>query len=131
MTLLINNSDVQQVLTMEATIGALSEAYADGARGEAVCRPRIDVRIPTSDPAKFFQYGTMEGGSTRGYFAIRMKSDVVRRSPQKPPAQASYALPAVDCAQEFRLVVVVEKDPDLTLQRTFPRASRFIRLQHI
>ena len=40
MTLLINNADVQQVLTMEATIGALSEAYGDGARGEAVCRPR-------------------------------------------------------------------------------------------
>src|SRR5438105_11586131 len=77
MTLLINNADVQQVLTIEATIGALSEAYADGARGEAVCRPRIDVRIPTSDPAKFYQFGTMEGGSTRGYFAIRMKSDVI------------------------------------------------------
>jgi ornithine cyclodeaminase/alanine dehydrogenase-like protein (mu-crystallin family) len=77
MTLLINNKDVQQVLTMEATMAALEQAYSDHAAGEAVCRPRIDIRIPTSDPAKFYQYGTMEGGSTRGYFAIRMKSDVV------------------------------------------------------
>ena len=77
MTLLINNEDVQQVLTMEATMAALDQAYSDYAAGEAVCRPRIDIRIPTSDPAKFYQFGTMEGGSTRGYFGIRMKSDVI------------------------------------------------------
>ncbi len=77
MTLIINNTDVEQVLTMEATMAVLEEAYSDFARGEAVCRPRIDIRIPTSDPAKFYQFGTMEGGSTRGYFAIRMKSDVI------------------------------------------------------
>jgi ornithine cyclodeaminase/alanine dehydrogenase-like protein (mu-crystallin family) len=77
MTLLINNSDVQQVLTMKSTMAALDQAYSDYAQGEAVCRPRIDIRIPTSDPEKFYQYGTMEGGSTRGYFGIRMKSDVI------------------------------------------------------
>ena len=31
----------------------------------------------TSDPAKNYQWGTMEGGSTGGYFAIRLKSDVI------------------------------------------------------
>jgi alanine dehydrogenase len=65
------------VLTMRATIDALEQAYADVAAGEAVCRPRIDIRIPTASPAKNYQWGSMEGGSTRGYFAIRMKSDVV------------------------------------------------------
>ena len=59
------------------TIAALEKAYLDIATTEAVCRPRIDVRIPTKDPAKNYQWGTMEGGSTAGYFAIRMKSDVV------------------------------------------------------
>ena len=77
MTLLINNSDVAKVLTMAATIEALEESYGRLAAGEATCRPRIDIRIPTSDPAKTYQWGTMEGGSTGGYFAIRMKSDVV------------------------------------------------------
>jgi len=42
-----------------------------------VCRPRIDIRIPTSDPGKVYQWGTMEGGSTGGYFAIRIKSDIL------------------------------------------------------
>src|SRR5246127_3484220 len=77
MTLIINNQEVQQVLTMADTIAALEEAYLALAAREAVCRPRIDIRIPTSDPAKNYQWGTMEGGSTAGYFAIRMKSDVI------------------------------------------------------
>ena len=77
MTLIINNADVAKVLTMEDTIAALEQSYPALAATEAVCRPRIDIRIPTSDPAKNYQWGTMEGGSTAGYFAIRMKSDVI------------------------------------------------------
>jgi len=77
MTLIINNAEVAKVLTMETTLAALEEAYLQLAAGEAVCRPRIDIRIPTSDPARNYQWGTMEGGSTSGYFAIRMKSDVI------------------------------------------------------
>ncbi len=77
MTLLIDNEAVRQVLTPAITRRALEAAYRDLASGEAVCRPRIDIRIPTRDPAKTYQWGTMEGGSTGGYFAIRMKSDIV------------------------------------------------------
>ena len=77
MTLLIDNEVVRRVLTPAAVRRALESAYRDLASGEAVCRPRIDIRIPTRDPEKFYQWGTMEGGSTGGYFAIRMKSDVV------------------------------------------------------
>src|SRR5258706_9046713 len=77
MTLILNNDDVTKVLTMADTIAALEKSYLQIAAKEAVCRPRIDIRIPTSDPAKNYQFGTMEGGSTSGYFAIRMKSDVV------------------------------------------------------
>jgi alanine dehydrogenase len=68
---------VRRVLTPEATRRALETAYRDLARGEGVCRPRIDIRIPTADPGKVYQWGTMEGGSTGGYFAIRIKSDIV------------------------------------------------------
>jgi ornithine cyclodeaminase/alanine dehydrogenase-like protein (mu-crystallin family) len=77
MTLLINNNEVARVLTMETTIEALEESYRNLATGEAVCRPRIDIRIPTSDPTRNYQWGTMEGGSSTGYFAIRMKSDII------------------------------------------------------
>jgi ornithine cyclodeaminase/alanine dehydrogenase-like protein (mu-crystallin family) len=77
MTLIINNDDVAKVLTMEDTLEALERSYLALAAKEAVCRPRIDIRIPTSDPARNYQWGTMEGGSTAGYFAIRMKSDII------------------------------------------------------
>ena len=77
MTLFIDNEVVSQVLTMEDTIAALERSYRDIATGEAVCRPRIDIRIPTSDAARRYQFGSMEGGSTNGYFAVRMKSDIV------------------------------------------------------
>ena len=77
MTLILNNEDVQSVLTMEITMKALEQAYTELMRQEAVCRPRIDIQIPTKDPSKIYQWGTMEGGSMSGYFAIRMKSDVI------------------------------------------------------
>jgi len=77
MTMIINNQEVEKVLTMADTIAALEKSYLQLAAGEAVCRPRIDIRIPTSDPARNYQWGTMEGGSTAGYFAIRMKSDII------------------------------------------------------
>ena len=80
MTLIINNDAVHKVLTMKDTIAALETSYLNLAKGEAVCRPRIDIRIPTSDPTKNYQWGTMEGGSTGGYFAIRMKSDIIYES---------------------------------------------------
>jgi len=77
MALIINNSDVERLLKMDATIAALEESYLNLASGEAVCRPRIDIRIPTSDPTRNYQFGSMEGGSTGGYFAVRMKSDII------------------------------------------------------
>jgi alanine dehydrogenase len=77
MTLIINNDDVAALLTMETTMAALEESYRNLVSKEAVCRPRIDIQIPTSDPKKLYQWGTMEGGSTAGYFAVRMKSDVI------------------------------------------------------
>ncbi|MFQ5683528.1 MAG: ornithine cyclodeaminase family protein [Candidatus Binatia bacterium] len=77
MTLILNNEDVASVLTMRTTIEALENSYKELVREEAVCRPRIDMQIPTRDPHKMYQWGTMEGGSASGYFAIRMKSDVI------------------------------------------------------
>ena len=77
MTLILSNDDIASVLTMRETVESLERAYQELAQDDAVCRPRIDVRIPTPDPEKTYQWGTMEGGSVSGYFAIRMKSDIV------------------------------------------------------
>ena len=75
--LMLDNDTISQVLTMEMTMAALEKSYLDLAAGRAVCRPRIDVSVPTSDPEREYRWSTMEGGSVDGYFAIRMKSDIV------------------------------------------------------
>lgn len=77
MTLLIDNSIVAELLSMTETIEALENSYRGLVTGDTICRPRIDVQIPSGQPGKIYRWGTMEGGSTSGYFAIRMKSDIV------------------------------------------------------
>jgi ornithine cyclodeaminase/alanine dehydrogenase-like protein (mu-crystallin family) len=77
MTLLISNSDTAKVLETKDAMAALEAAYADLGAKNAVCRPRIDISIPQDKGGKVYQWGTMEGGSMSGYFAIRMKSDVI------------------------------------------------------
>ena len=67
MTLLLDNEDVRAVLTMDVTIRALDEAYTRLAAGDAGCRPRIDIRIPTDDADKTYRWGTMEGGAAGGW----------------------------------------------------------------
>jgi len=80
MTLFLNNDDVKRVLTMDVTIQALESSYKRMITGEGVCRPRVDIQIPTADPQKTYRWGTMEGGCAEGYFAIRMKSDIAYES---------------------------------------------------
>ena len=76
--LLIDNTAVAAVLTVPAVVAVLEQAYAELARGDAVCRPRIDLRLPTGDADQVYQWGSMEGGSAAsGYYAVRMKSDVL------------------------------------------------------
>jgi alanine dehydrogenase len=102
-TLILNNADVARVLTMTDTVAALEESYRMLAAGEGVCRPRIDIRIPTSNPRKVYQWGSMEGGSTAGYFAIRMKSDVVHeRESATGATQEKYCMrPGMYCGLVF------------------------------
>jgi ornithine cyclodeaminase/alanine dehydrogenase-like protein (mu-crystallin family) len=80
MTLFLNNDHVKELLTMKNTIEALEESYTKFSKGEGVCRPRVDIVIPTSDPTKHYEFGSMDGGSANGYAAIRIKSDIVYES---------------------------------------------------
>jgi len=75
MTLLISNEETAELLTMPATIAALEASYQGLVEGQGVCRPRIDVELPSGHPDRLYRWGTMEGGGSR-YFAIRMKSDI-------------------------------------------------------
>src|SRR5581483_4453382 len=65
--LIINNDLVREILTMQDCIRVQEEAFSQLPSGRAMHRPRIDM---------YFRCGTMEGVND-GYFAIRMKSDII------------------------------------------------------
>ena len=74
--LIINNEQVSQLLTMSECIRAQEEAFAKVPSGGAIHRPRVDMYFPGPEDG-YFRWGSMEGAND-GYFAIRMKSDVVQ-----------------------------------------------------
>ncbi len=74
--LIIDNDAVAQLLTMADCIRVQEQAFAKLATGEAMHRPRVDMYMPCEREDGYFRWGTMEGAND-GYFAIRMKSDIM------------------------------------------------------
>ena len=74
--LIINNDLVEQILTMKDRIKAQEDAFVKIPEGGAIHRPRIDMYMPCDRDDGYFRWGTMEGAND-GYFAIRMKSDII------------------------------------------------------
>lgn len=74
--LIIDNETVSQLLTMQDCIRVQEAAFRKLPSGGAIHRPRIDMYFPCEREDGYFRWGSMEGAND-GYFAIRMKSDVV------------------------------------------------------
>jgi ornithine cyclodeaminase/alanine dehydrogenase-like protein (mu-crystallin family) len=74
--LIIDNDDVSQLLPMRDCIRVQEEAFRKLPVGGAMHRPRIDMYFPCEREDGYYRWGTMEGAND-GYFAIRMKSDVI------------------------------------------------------
>src|SRR5712691_1274791 len=78
MTLLINNELAKEILTMEACIEALEEAYREEGEGSGANRTKSNIQIPTESPDFWYRYCSMEGGLRKaGVVGIRIKSDMV------------------------------------------------------
>ncbi len=73
---IINNEIVSRLLTMDECIKAQEQAFAKLPGGGAIHRPRVDMYFPCDRDDGYFRWGTMEGAND-GYFAIRMKSDII------------------------------------------------------
>ncbi len=80
--LLLNNEDVERLLTMEDCIGVIEEAYRELGAGRAANFPeggRMDVQAPSpgKEPERCFIWGGLAGViPKKEVFAIRMKSDI-------------------------------------------------------
>jgi alanine dehydrogenase len=111
----INNADVSRLVNQAEVTRALETAYQDFFNGTAVCRPRVDVEIPSSSPDRFYRWGTMEGGSAGKYFAIRCKSDMIyHKTTGSSVTQEKYCVePGTFCG--FILLFSVENGEPLAL----------------
>jgi alanine dehydrogenase len=76
MTLFLNNDEIQSVLDTGKIINALEIAYLDLAEGDAVARVHSNLQMLTDNQYERYQFGTSDGGASRGYLAIRITSDV-------------------------------------------------------
>lgn len=74
--LIINNSDVAELLNMKDCIRVQEEAFRKIPDGGAIHRPRIDMYMPCDRDDGYYRWGSMEGASD-AFFAIRMKSDII------------------------------------------------------
>jgi alanine dehydrogenase len=74
--LIIGNNEVAELLTMEDCLRVQEEAFKKLPFGGAMHRPRIDMYMPCDRTDGYYRWGSMEGAND-GYFAIRMKSDII------------------------------------------------------
>jgi len=75
--LILNNRDLENCLEMRACVEALYEGLKAYVSHDAVRRPRMDLFVPTSRSGEFACFSSMDGAIRGGYYAIRIKPDIV------------------------------------------------------
>jgi ornithine cyclodeaminase/alanine dehydrogenase-like protein (mu-crystallin family) len=78
--LLLNNSEVEQVLTMDDCLGLLRRFFEEEGEGQVLTRQRSESWLPHRAANTFYQCKTMEGGVPYiGKYVIRIDSNVTRK----------------------------------------------------
>ena len=77
MVLILNNHELESAIDMPSCVEALYEALKAYNRKDAARRPRIDIFAPTSRTDEFACFSSMEGVVRSGYYAIRIKPDII------------------------------------------------------
>src|SRR5947207_11472378 len=84
MTWLLNNEEVEKVLSQADTIAATESVYRELAEGVAFNRPRSQVYLPVEskeNPGFHYRFKSQEGGSPgTGVWALRITSDMAGHS---------------------------------------------------
>jgi alanine dehydrogenase len=77
---ILNNSEIEQVLTLEDCMEVLEVAYREHALGKSANRPRNHTMFPVEDrrhPGFRFRFKSQEGGNlSSGVWALRITSDM-------------------------------------------------------
>ena len=75
--LILNNRELESAVDMPSCIEALYGALKAYNRNDAARRPRIDIFAPTPRAEEFACFSSMEGIVRGGYYAIRIKPDII------------------------------------------------------
>jgi ornithine cyclodeaminase/alanine dehydrogenase-like protein (mu-crystallin family) len=77
--LILNNEEIESLLSVEVALRSLEEAYRGQAGGKAVNRPRTDLYLPGKREGSVYAFKSMEGGlAESNVVALRLNSDVIR-----------------------------------------------------
>ena len=77
--LILNNEEIESLITVEGSLDSLERAYKAQAEGRAVTRPRTDMYLPGTTEGGVYAFKSMEGGLVESQIvALRLNSDVIR-----------------------------------------------------
>jgi len=97
--LVLNNADVESLLTMHDVLRALDEAYLELDKGKTANRPRTFTFSPTNNGR--FVANTHEGLiRTKGVYDIRVVTHS-RPDPARNPSQVNYFHGALNCSLDM------------------------------
>ncbi|HEY2990370.1 MAG TPA: ornithine cyclodeaminase family protein [Candidatus Binatia bacterium] len=76
--LILNNDEIESLISMDQALGLLEKAYQAQADGRAVYRPRADMYVPSPVEGGVYAFKSMEGGlADPPVAALRLNSDVI------------------------------------------------------
>jgi ornithine cyclodeaminase/alanine dehydrogenase-like protein (mu-crystallin family) len=76
--LILNNDEIESLVSMDLALGLLEKAYKAQAEGRAVYRPRTDLYVPSPAEGGVYAFKSMEGGlADPPIVALRLNSDVI------------------------------------------------------
>ena len=77
--LILNNDEIESLLSMDSCIAVLDKAYRQLSDGKAVNRPRTDLYLPFPETSGVYAFKSMEAGLfDPKVVALRLNSDVIR-----------------------------------------------------
>lgn len=136
--LVLNNADVEQLLTMPECIAVHEEMYRDYANGQALLVPRIDNLSPSSETGAYYSFKQMGGAwPSRSVQALRINSDIIihpmiggkLRRVKEPKANGRWVGLVFMFSSETGALLAIF--PDGAMQRLRVGAANGIALKHL
>src|SRR5215471_16499657 len=139
MTLILSNDDVEKVLSMQACIDALEDAYLELAEGRGLSRRRSDSFAPTARKDALYSLKSMDGICPKlGVGAVRINSDIITW-PESGGKARRVKVPSAPNQRYVGLVLLFSSEtgeplaimPDGVMQRIRVGAANGLGVKHL